>query len=351
MAILTSNISSDYTFDIPKLIKTITDYATMATSTGVTTFKRVSANGVLPVILEASSDLMLSLVLPFKSYIGYGLTYTTDPTDYKTFMVESVTPTVVTGLTQLIWDIDHYDSTSPKFKVIYSNTAANFTSILQIGTVVNISGEERIVVDVIDDNSFKIERLMPDKLMDLCFYTYVSKYTIQLLNNCKTLWNEFPLIDETNVYYTKENNIKFSLYDVTKYAVDFYYIVKGQRTEDLVLDLAYTSNVGNDGLTLELAVFKKEITKDMVRTGEIFFDSNYIDMAKDVDGDISKLIYTFANSIEGAKLRLSTGVNLTDQIVRFRIKLETEADEAGIKLDVRENSLGLRYNVADYKIY
>ena len=351
MAILTSNISSDFTFDIPKLFKTITDYATMTTNTGVTTFKRVSGNGVVPVILEASADLMLSLVKPFKSYIGYGLTYSTAPSDYKTFMVETVTPTVVTGLTQLTWTLDHYDSTSPDFKVIHSNTPSNFLTILMKGTIVNISGEERIVTDVIDDHSFKIERLMPDKLMDLCFYTYVSKYTIQLLNNCKVTWNEFPIIDETNVYYTTENNVKFVLYDVTKYAVDFFYIIKGLRTEDLVLDLGYDFTNGTDDLTLELSVFKKEITKDMVRTGEIFLDENYIDMAKDVDGDISQLVYTFANSTEGARLRLSTGVNLTDQIIRFRIKLETETDDADIKLDVRENSLGLRYNVADYKIF
>lgn len=175
-----------------------------------------------------------------------------------------------------------------------------------------------------------------------------GNYKITLQNPRGEHWDTFPTTNTTSVQWVKDDNFRM----VNDYKAQFYYWIEQRNVENLVFDVEFEQE-GTENLKMEMATFKRPVTKEEIRFGNIFDDDLYINDAKDVDTNITQKIYTLKPvSGNSFKYRIPMDLLLTDQIVRITLYPSDYNDgppptgsNSTIKLDVHVNSLGYRYDM------
>ena len=172
-----------------------------------------------------------------------------------------------------------------------------------------------------------------------------SLYTITLQNPDGLGWDEFPTADTLCQCCKAKDYVQ-----VDGYCSEFFYIIQGMSTDNLVFDVEFTKSAA-ENLEIEIATYRREVTKEMVRISDIFDDDSYIDECYDTSGTISKRILTL--TVDG-KYRIPLVILLTDQIIRIKVYpsdynpgAHTGSDSV-VAIDVRENKGGQRY-VMNYR--
>jgi hypothetical protein len=156
---------------------------------------------------------------------------------------------------------------------------------------------------------------------------------IYLENTLGDHWNEYPDTD-TKCQWAKSKNILFYPTDTPPH-VDFFYKIKSNNTENLVLDVKFTKAATN--LTLELFTLGIDVTKELIRTDGIFNPDNYISEVYDTNGTISKRILTISAT---GTYRIPMDCLLVDQLLLIKVS-DTTAN-LNMSMDIRENSVGHR---------
>ena len=172
-----------------------------------------------------------------------------------------------------------------------------------------------------------------------------GKYTVTLQNPAGQGWDAFPTSDTLCQCCAKDN-----YRTIDDYCSECFYTIQGMSTDNLVFDVEFTK-AGTEDLKFEIATYRKEVTKEVVRTSDIFADSEYIDECYDTSGTISKRILTITAN---GKYRIPLVILLTDQIIRIKV-YPSDYDSGAhtgsastVSLDVRENKGGQRY-VINYR--
>ena len=320
-----SNVVSGVSFDIT---------ATFVASETGSAFRL----GAIPVKLEATSDINLNDVIRERHYLWYKAGATLDT--YESRRINSISDIVnsATGTATV-------DSTD-KTKVTGTGTA--FTTEITKNAKITINGEERVVKSITNNTELYVWTAFTEAHVGWPF-TYKT-YEITLQNPLGEDWDDFP-VTNTLCQYTKEDNIRF----VDDFKIQMFFEIVSASVETLVFDIEFTQAAAED-LNVELAAFDKEVTKETVRTGDIFDDDNYVDLAKDISSAVSQNIYTVSDTSGDFKLRIPLDVNLTDQIVR--ITLYPDDYNAGgpsgsnsvFNVNVRKNVLGYRSNLDFYTV-
>lgn len=348
-------LQSDFTFKIPRDITDISGGTTAR-------MKRISLDGAVPVILEASANID-------KKIIGF------DFDDYDRF-IDSVAivpkfsdryignsnyyiaykegATLDTIVSRRIMYVEPYENDSTGTVSINSSdptlvvgSGTLFSSELEVGYDILIDGERRVVREILSNTSLRVDTKFNTARpgSKLKYYTFL----IELQNPRNEHWDDFPTVD-TLVMWVEEDNVRY----INDNCVECYYRVQSNNTQQLVYDIDFTPDAVDIDLQIERGSYRYDINKERVRIDDIFNPDSYIYEAKDTSGVISQNIYTWENIGEDVKVSLRHEFNITlaDQLLKIRL-YPSDIDEYGntgltdwsVKIDVIENTAGKRYNL------
>jgi Zn ribbon nucleic-acid-binding protein len=325
---MTIALQSDFTFSIPRNIR---DYA--GSNTG--RIKRISADDAVPVILQGNKVLNTSEDIKAGRYIAYKEGVGLNSIVTRRIDTVSEVGVLETGLVSVDED---------KKSIVGQGTT--FTTQYFVGQKIQVVGEEVTIKTITDDTHMEIYEKFSESFIRREIYSFI--YQINLQNPKGENWNTFPTVD-TLCMWCEEDNVKYLFDD----CVECYYKVQSDSTSQLVFDIDYTPDQAVD-LKIERSSYRYEITRERVRNEDIFNSDSYINEAKDTAGTIAQNIYTWSNTgiDEKVSLRHEFNITLVDQLLKIKIypadmDLETGAtalSDWDLKIDVRENVLGKRYN-------
>jgi len=313
-------LKSDQTFSVPSNIRDVDGGATG-------TIKRISADGVIPVMLEGSSNLNVADDIKPLRYIAFQEGATLNTIVQRRIETIGEKPNILTGNITV-------DPTEPT-KIIGNGTT--FTTDLFVGQKITIKKQHVYVKSITDDTHVELYSALQSiyEPNEVTYYTYL----IKLQNPRGEHWDIFPIVP-TLCMWAKNDNVRY----ISDYRVECYYKIKSDSADQIVFDINYTP-VGAVDLLLERASYKYDLTQERVRINDIFDDDSYIYEAKDTSSVITKNIYTWTNTGAGSKVALRNELDLTlaDQMIKL-VLYPASNDDAEIVVDVRENTLGKRYD-------
>lgn len=326
---MTIALQSDFTFSIPKDITDINGGNTAR-------IKRITADDVVPVVLQGNKLLNISSEIREGRYISYKEGVGLDSIVSKRIDTITETPVLEVGLVSV---------EDNKKSVVGHGTT--FTTQFFEGQKVRINGDDVTIKTITDNTHLDIYELFTEKHYRREIYSFV--YEIKLQNVRGDNWNDFPTVD-TLCMWCEEDNVKYLFDD----CVECYYKVQSDSTSQLVFDIDFTPDQVVD-LNIERSSYRYDLTRERVRNEDIFNPDSYINEAKDTAGTISQNIYTWSNTGAGEKVSLRHEFNITlaDQLLKIKIypaDLDpvtgvTALTNWSLKIDVRENVLGKRYNI------
>jgi len=316
-------LKSSFTFSVPTDIR---DHENGSTAT----IKRISADNVLPVILEGSSNLNVFGDIREGRYICYMEGATLDTIVKK--RIDSVTNkyNTLTGMVK-------YDDSIPGNKTRLEGIGTSFTTDLYENLKIRILDKEVSVKSIIDDTHLELSEPVHAIYGEVPFENITYEITLQ--NPRGEHWNAYP-ITETVCMWAEKDNVIYK----NDFTAECYYKIQSTSTQQIVFDIEYTP-VGAVDLKLERASYKFDITQERVRNEDIFNEDSYIYEAKDVSSTISKNIYTWTNEGAGTKiaLRNELGLTMEDQLIKLVIYPDGFSDNSEIRVDIKENTLGKRF--------
>jgi len=325
---MTIALQSDFTFSIPRDIR---DYA--GSNTG--RIKRISADDAVPVILQGNKVLNTSADIKAGRYIAYQEGVGLD--SIVTRRIDTVFEVAVleTGLVSIDED---------KKSIVGHGTT--FSTQYFVGQKIRVEGEEVTIKTITDNTHMEIYEKFSESFIRREIYSFI--YQINLQNPRGEHWNDFPTVD-TLCMWCEEDNVKYLFDD----CVECYYKVQSDSTSQIVFDIDYTPDQAID-LNIERSSYRYDVTRERVRDEDIFNPDSYINEAKDTAGTIAQNIYTWSNTGASSKVSLRHEFNITlvDQLLKIKIypaDLDpiygtTTLTNWTLKIDVRENVLGKRYN-------
>jgi hypothetical protein len=166
-------------------------------------------------------------------------------------------------------------------------------------------------------------------------------YEVILQNPLGVHWDVFPTAASLVQWAAGKNY--FPHPTDTPPTANFFYSIQSNSTENLVFDVSFTK--GGTNLTLDIYTLNIPVTKELVRTEEIYNIANYIHEVYDSAGSITKRTLTISTT---GTYRIPLDVLLVDQILLV-VASDTTAN-LNMGLDVRENTLGSRYPLNFYTV-
>jgi len=325
-------LQSDFTFSIPRDIQDVDGSNTAR-------IKRTSADGVVPVVLTGSNNLNLN-ELKVLNYICYKTGATLDTIEKR--RIESIEDSLVleTGYV-------YVDSTD-KNKIIGVGTS--FITDVYAKQRLSIDGVVYTVKTITNDTTIILYEYITLPLSTVSVKFYSIDYLITLMNPLGAHWNAFPTTDNLCMQ-SFDDNVRF----LNDNSVECYYRVQSNSTSQLVFDIDYTPDKAID-LKAERSSYRYEVTRERDRVEDIFNESSYIDEAKDTSSTITQNVYTWANVgiSRTISLRHEFNITLVDQLIKIRLypsdmnfatgDTTTILSDWTLKIDVREDTLGKRYN-------
>jgi len=314
-------VTSNKTFNIPQDIRDIQGGSTAR-------IKRISADGVIPVVLEGTANLNIHDDIKNGRYICLQEGATLDTIISKRIESVNLKPNIATGIVEI----------DPSNKSIVIGTGTTFTTELYETTYIEIDGHKKYIKTIIDDTHLEIYNKFTEDIYDEQQLTYFT-VEITLQNPRGEHWDTFPTTDTLCLWTIKDNTRYLS-----DFKIELYYMIQSKTANQIVFDISYTPNGAVD-MKLERASYQHDLTQENFRTHDIFNDDSYIYEAKDTSGTYTKNIYTWTNTGAGSKvsLRSELGVTLEDQLIKMVIYPDGMADDSIINVDVKENTLGKRF--------
>lgn len=328
---MTIALQSDFTFSIPRSIRDINGSNTAR-------IKRISLDDATPVILQGSKNLNITNLggdIRVGRYIAYKEGAGLNSIVKRRIETIDNVATIETGLVSVQDDM--------KSIVGHGTT---FTTQFCVGQIIKVEDDVVTIKTITDNTNLEIYEKFTEKHYRKYIYSFVYQITLQNPNG--EPWNAFPTVD-TLCLWCEEDNVKYLFDD----CVECYYKVQSNSTSQLVFDIDYTPDDAID-LKVERSSYRYDITRERVRDDDIFDSDSYINEAKDTAGTIAQNIYTWSNIGSGEKISLRHEFNITlvDQLLKIKLypaDLDpvtgvTALTNWSLKIDVRENVLGKRYN-------
>lgn len=320
---LTSN-----TFSIPTQIRDNENGTTAE-------IKRVSANDVVPVVLEATQNIQQAIISK-RNYIGYQ----SDPAEKNSIDLRRISE-----VSEKLNLATGFFKSDPDYADTLIGIGSELTE-LNPGTTIYINNESRIIkgLDLIGNKIILDANIEPIVAKaPLYFVTFL----ITLQNPRGEHWNDFPTVDTNTILWAKDNNVRYITNDV----IEFYYRLTSARTDLLLTDIIYTPQ-DDINLNISRLTFKNEVNFESTRNLDIFNPDLYIHEAKDIDGEISPLIFTYKSQGAGEVLsiRHEMNVSFADQLIKYRVNISNidgsgeSATDWNLHFDVKEHALGQRFN-------
>ena len=316
-------VTSKNTFSIP--VQPRRQDETVLGALANCTFKRISANGVVPVIIEGDFSINVQSEIVPNHYLSFLDPVGTTLADIETNKIEHV---------DNIWNLGantlHKDTVNPS--KLLKTGATNLTTEFIIGRTVKIKDVEYNIMEV------ATTYIVLDKEAE--FYItevpyYYSTFKITMYNPIGAHWNTFPLTATSDNLWAKYDQVKYT----DDYTVELYYNVRGVRNDELLYDIIATPTVVGIDLNMTVYYFKFPPTKEDVRVGNIF-DSDYysvktIKTSSVLDDDLNII------DGNGVSVRGSIEMGLTDKIMKIVLSPDIN-DDMAIDIEIRENGIGER---------
>jgi len=316
-------LKSSFTFSVPTDIR---DHDNGANAT----IKRTSADDIVPVVLEGSSNLNVFGDVKEGRYICFLEGATLDTMVKKRIDTITNKYNTLTGMVK-------YDGSFPGNNTRLEGIGTSFTTDLYENLKIRVLDKEISVKTIIDDTHLELSEPVHGIYGEVPFENITHEITLQ--NPRGEHWNDYPVAD-TLCMWAEQDNVIYK----DDFTAECYYKIQSATTQQIVFDIEYTP-VGAVDLKLERASYKFDITQERVRNEDIFNEDSYIYEAKDVASTISKNIYTWTNEGAGTKiaLRNELGLTLEDQLIKLVLYPEGLTDNSEITVDVKENTLGKRF--------